>query len=57
MLKQFWRQFILTILKIEGEVNISRYKFLKRQNDFLVSLRVELRSFFLIVIGILKFSY
>ncbi len=57
MLKQFWRQFILTILKIEGEVNISRYKFLKRQNDFLVSLRVELRSFFLIVIGIFSASF
>ncbi len=57
MLKQFWRQFILTILKIEGEVNISRYKFLKRQNDLLVSLRVELRSFFVIVIGIFSASF
>jgi uncharacterized membrane-anchored protein YitT (DUF2179 family) len=57
MLKELWRKFILTLLKIEGEVNISRYKFLKRQNDLLVSLKSELRSFLLITIGIFSASF
>ena len=57
MLKELWRKFILTLLKIEGEVNISRYKFLKRQNDLLVSLKRELRSFLLITIGIFSASF
>lgn len=57
MFKELWRKFILTILKIEGEVNISRYKFLKRQNDLLVSLKSELRSFLLITIGIFSASF
>lgn len=57
MLKELWRKFILTLLKIEGEVNISRYKFLKRQNDLLVSLKSELRSFLLITIGVFSASF
>jgi uncharacterized membrane-anchored protein YitT (DUF2179 family) len=57
MLKELWRKFILTLLKIEGEVNISRYKFLKRQNDLLVSLKSELRSFLLITIGIFSAGF
>ena len=57
MLKELWRKFIITLLKIEGEVNISRYKFLKRQNDLLVSLKSELRSFLLITIGIFSASF
>ena len=57
MFKELWRKFILTILKIEGEVNISRYKFLKKQNDLLVSLKSELRSLLLITIGIFSAGF
>ena len=57
MLKELWRRLILTILKIEGEVNISRYKFLKRQHEFFISLRSEIKSFLLITIGIFSAGF
>lgn len=57
MLKELWRKIILTILKIEGEVNISRYKFLKRQHEFLISLRNEIRSVLLITVGIFSAGF
>jgi len=57
MLKELWRRLILTILKIEGEVNISRYKFLKKQHEFLISLKSEIRSFLLITIGIFSAGF
>lgn len=57
MLRNIWRQLILIILKLEGEVNISRYKFLKKQNDILVSLRNEVKSFLLITIGVFSAAF
>lgn len=57
MLKKTWKKVILSILKLEGEVNINRYKILKRQNDFIVSLKDGIRSFLLIVFGIFSAGF
>lgn len=57
MIKKFWKHIILWVLRLQGEVNINRYKVLKTKNNILVSLKNEVKNFGLITIGIFSAAF